>query len=73
MTRTAQLLRGVLLATEDTLGLLEETMLVVHPDIEPRLEHVDPATRTLLYAADALAFAIARYRCEHGLSRQPTV
>jgi hypothetical protein len=61
------LLRGVLLATEDTLGLLEQTMLAVHHDIEPQLEHVDPATRTLLYAADALAFAIARYRCDHDI------
>lgn len=70
MSSAVHLLRGVLLATEDTLGLLEQTMLVVHPDIEPRLEHVDPAARTLLYAADALAFAIARYRCEHGLTGQ---
>lgn len=73
MTRTAHLLRGVLLATEDSLGLLEQAMLVVHPDIEPGLEHVDHATRTLLYAADALAFAIARYRSEHGLSGQHIV
>lgn len=65
-----QVLQGALCATEDTLGLLETTMLVVHPEIEPKLEHVDPATRTLLYAADALAFAIARYRCEHDLARR---
>lgn len=46
----------------------KHAMLVVHPDIEPKLELVDPATRSLLYAADALAFAIARHRTEHGVA-----
>jgi len=62
------LIAGVLLATENTLGLLEQAMLVVHPDIEPKLDLVDPATRSLLYATDALGFAIARYRAEHGVA-----
>jgi hypothetical protein len=70
VSSAVHLLRGVLLATEDTLGGEEQTMLVLHPDIEPRLEHVDTATRTL---PDALAFAIARYRCEHSLTGQPHV
>lgn len=68
MTQAEQVLESVLGATENTLGLLEHAMLVVHPDIEPRLELVDPATRSLLYAADALGFAIARYRAEHGVA-----
>lgn len=72
MTHTL-LLRAVLAAAENHVGLLEQTLLVLHPDIEPGLEQVDPATRTLLHAADALAFAIARYRCEHGLAGQPPV
>jgi hypothetical protein len=68
VTRAAHhLLHGALRATESTLGLLEQAMLVVHPELEPDLEHLDPATRSLLYAADALAFAITRYRCEHRL------
>lgn len=64
------LLQGALLATENTLAMLEQAMLVIHPEIEPSLEHGDPATRTLLYAADALAFAITRYRCEHHLKQR---
>jgi hypothetical protein len=67
MTQAEQVLESVLGATENTLGLLEHAMLIVHPDIEPMLELVDPATRSLLYAADALGFAIARYRAEHGV------
>jgi hypothetical protein len=62
------MLESVLGATENTLGLLEHAMLVVHPDLEPKLELADPATRTLLYAADALSFAIARYRAVHGVA-----
>lgn len=62
-----QLLHAALRATENTLGLLEQAMLVVHPELEPELEQLDPATRSLLYAADALAFAITRYRSEHRL------
>jgi hypothetical protein len=62
------LLHGVLRAAENTIALLERTMSVVHPDLDPELEHVDYATRTLLFAADALSFAIARYRAEHQLA-----
>lgn len=72
MTSTQRMLDSLLGATENTLGLLEHAVLVVHPDIESNLELVDPATRTLLYAADALGFAIARYRAEHGLADQLT-
>ena len=63
----APLLQGLLDAADNTIALLEHALLVANPDIEPELEHVDTATRTLLYAADALSFAIARYRAEHRL------
>lgn len=66
---TQAMLQGVLRTAENTIALLEHTMSIVHPDIDPELEHVDYATRTLLYAADALSFAIARYRAEHELAR----
>lgn len=57
----------VLRATEDTIDMLEQTLLRQHPNIKPDLDHADPAVRTLLFAADALSFAIARYRCENEL------
>lgn len=61
----------VLSATEDTIDMLEHALLPPHPR-EPALSGIDPATRTLLYAADALAFALARYRCEHGFTPRDT-
>lgn len=69
MSPTARLLvSGVLAAADDAVRLIEQTMLVLHEHIEPDLDNLDPAERTLLYAADALTFAVARYRREHDLA-----
>lgn len=60
----------VLHATEGTLDLLETTL---HDEQAPELDRRgqrDPATATVLLAADQLAFALARYRAEHQIPQR---
>lgn len=64
---TLATLQSALASTEHIVDLLAQILLLAHPDLEPDLDGVDPAARSLLFAAEALAFALARYRCEHDL------
>lgn len=67
---TLALLQSVLASTQHIVELLAQLLLAAHPDLEPEPADVDPAARSLLYAAEALAFALARYRCEHDLEHR---
>lgn len=54
----------------DAVDLLEQVLVLVHGDPEPHSADPHPdELRSLLYATDALAFAVARYRSVHVVQR----
>jgi hypothetical protein len=60
----------VLHATENTLDMLESTLRDEPPGELDTDNDADPATATVLLAADQLVFALVRYRAEHQIPQR---
>jgi hypothetical protein len=68
MTRD-ELTERALSATEQTLHVLERVLRHDHERDRERFDN-DPATNTVLFAADQLGFALVRYRAEHSIPQR---
>jgi hypothetical protein len=68
MTRD-ELTERALSATEHTLDVLERVLRHDGDHDRERTDH-DPATNTVLFAADQLVFALVRYRAEHAIPQR---
>ena len=68
MTRE-EITERALSATEQTLDVLERVLRFDHDRGCERLGG-DPATNTVLFAADQLVFALVRYRAEHTIPQR---